>query len=55
MNGKRAKALRRLVTGDPDQAGRLFHTAENETTQVLHPESYRKQYLEAKKNKKGGV
>ena len=52
MNGRKVKALRRMVTGDPDYTGRLFHTAENQTTQVLWPQSYRKQYRQAKKQEK---
>lgn len=53
MNSRRAKALRRKVTGDPDYTGRMFHTTENPATQVLHPLSYRKQYREAKRQEKG--
>ena len=54
MNGRKVKALRKQVTGDPDYTGRMFHTAENETTQVLWPQSFRKQYREAKKQRRRG-
>lgn len=49
MRGKRAKALRRAVTGDPDMAGRVFADKNNMRTWLLHPTSVRKQYQEAKR------
>lgn len=60
MSGKRAKALRRRVTGDPDMMGRTFAKRDNLTTWMLHPHSERAQYRELKRgqqndyNKKGG-
>ena len=65
MNGKKAKALRRKVTGDPDLSGRMFYhrrvvgcdvqTKEEITDQKAaktlfnHPHSQRAQYQQAKK------
>jgi hypothetical protein len=58
VNGKKCKALRRMVTGDPDMAGRVFARLErdktgevhlNDTTHRLHPTSVRAQYQMAKK------
>lgn len=65
MNGKKAKVLRRTVTGDPDLAGKLFHhrrviASDMITRQEIidpkaaktlfhHPHSRRAQYKQAKK------
>ena len=63
MNGKRAKKLRRSVTGDPDMKGRFFARTKvikepdgtervdpkSLRTFMLHPHSERAQYQEAKK------
>lgn len=58
MNGKRAKRLRRTVTGDPDMEGKVFAKLErnkhgeirlNDSTWRLHPTSIRAQYKMAKK------
>lgn len=55
MNNRRAKQLRRMVTGDPDYTGRTFAREENLTTWMLHPLDPRKQYQEAKRQAKGGI
>jgi len=52
MNNRRAKRLRRIVTGDPDVEGRTFAREENTRTWILHPMSTRKQYQEAKRESK---
>ena len=49
MNNRRAKHLRRLVTGDPDVEGRTYAREDNVKTWILHPLSKRKQYQEAKR------
>ena len=49
MNGRKAKELRRKVTGDPDLKGRLFALTENQSTYLVHPDSERGQYKQAKK------
>lgn len=58
MNGRKAKALRRKVTGDPAMEGRLFARMEqnedgtvkkSSKTFIRHPMSFRRQYQEAKK------
>jgi hypothetical protein len=54
MNGKKAKALRRKVTGDPDMTGKMFSRADAlgmpiTATQTNHPTSFRAQYQGAKK------
>lgn len=65
MNGKKAKQLRRQVTGDPDMEGRIFVRKKvvacdivtheeyvdpkSMTTMILHPHSFRAQYQQAKK------
>jgi len=65
MRGKKAKQLRRQVTGDPDMEGRLFVRKKvaacdwltheeivdrkSLTTWMLHPTSFRAQYQMAKK------
>jgi hypothetical protein len=64
MRGKKAKKLRRMVTGDPDMAGRLFARKrvvgttpggqevvdpKSLRTYLLHPNSARAQYQQAKK------
>jgi len=51
MNNRRAKRLRRMVTGDPDVEGRIFARDENMATWILHPLSKRRQYQEAKRRK----
>jgi len=51
MNNRRAKYLRRLVTGDPDVEGRTYAREENITTWILHPLSRRRQYREAKRRR----
>jgi len=53
MNGKKAKKLRRMVTGDPDMTGRLFARGVNFTTHLVHPSSFRAQYQAAKKEAHG--
>ena len=50
-NGKKAKRLRRQVTGDPDMDGRTFAKRDNITTWMLHPHSERAQYRELKRRK----
>jgi hypothetical protein len=68
MNGRKAKALRRTVTGDPDLQGKLFHrrrvvACDIQTHQEIvdprvlksifhHPNSFRSQYRQAKKEAK---
>ena len=63
MNGKKAKKLRRQVTGDPDMKGRFFARTrvikEDDGTErvdpkslrtfILHPHSERAQYRELKR------
>ncbi len=49
MRGKKAKALRRKVTGDPDMEGRMFAREGTLDTHRLHPNSFRAQYKMAKK------
>lgn len=65
MNGKKAKALRRKTTGDPDLAGRKFYHRRVVACDLLthqeivdpraakslfnHPHSQRAQYQQAKK------
>jgi len=51
LNNRRAKYLRRLVTGDPDVEGRTYAREENITTWILHPLSRRRQYREAKRRR----
>lgn len=51
MNNRRAKHLRRMVTGDPDVEGRTYAREENVKTWILHPLSRRKQYQQAKRGK----
>jgi hypothetical protein len=48
MRGKKARELRKMVAGDPDMEGRVFARGVNYTTHLLHPQSYRKQYQQAK-------
>lgn len=55
MNNRRAKKLRRAVSGDPDYSGRLFAQEENLKTWMLHPLDPRKQYQEAKRQAKRGA
>lgn len=65
MNGRKAKTLRRKVTGDPDLAGRKFYhrrviacdlqthqeivDPKSRKTLIVHPMSPRGQYKQAKK------
>ena len=55
MNNRKAKHLRRITTGDPDYAGRVFALEENTKTWILHPLDPRKQYQEAKRQAKRGA
>lgn len=43
MRGKRAKALRKLTTGDPDKTGHWNRTGKGQTV-FLHPDAERAQY-----------
>ena len=52
MSGKRAKALRRRVTGDPDMTGRTFAKRDNVTTWQNHPHSFRALFIRAGYNAK---
>ena len=68
MNGKKAKHLRRSTTGDPDLEGRIFYRRRviacdlethqeivdprSRTTIILHPNSPRAQYQQAKRRAK---
>jgi hypothetical protein len=52
MNGKKAKTLRRKVTGDPDMINRIYYKLENPGTLIVHPHSERGQYKQAKKEGK---
>lgn len=55
MNGKKAKKLRKQVTGDPDMVGRMFAVDTNFTTHHLHPSSERAQYKKMKTLTRKGV
>jgi len=52
MNCRKAKALRRAVTGDPDLKGRIYAKQDNQGTYLVHPQSERGQYKQAKKEER---